>query len=59
MNKWKSGLEVRDVVIADSIFKPLVKELNAISGWKSSKNHNLEDWKKEENRQVSLTRGSF
>ena len=58
LKKWKEKLEFRDVIIADTIFKPLIGELQGISGWKKPKNGPLSEWQKEENRQLTLTRGN-
>ena len=56
---WKKGLDVRDTVITDSIFRPIINSLQGISGWKSTNTDSLEGWKKEENRQITNTRGLF
>ena len=54
---WIKNLDPRDLAATDQIFQPLYKELQLLCGWKKPKNMPLETWKKEENRQISLTRG--
>lgn len=56
---WIENLDQRDLTITDAIFRPLMDQLQIICGWKKPKNRTMEDWKKEENRQISLTRGNF
>ena len=57
LKKWKNGLDARDTVITDIIFRPIMDSLQGIAGWKRQPNQPLEPWKKEENRQITLTRG--
>lgn len=57
LEKWREKLDYRDILIADSIFKPLITELQGIAGWKRPRNSELPEWQKEENRQLTLTRG--
>ena len=58
LDNWKKGLDSRDTVIADTIFRPIIDSLQAIAGWKRQLNQPLEAWKKEENRQITNTRGN-
>ena len=57
LDSWKKGLDPRDTVIADTIFRPIIESLQAITGWKRGSNKPLEAWQKEENRQITNTRG--
>ena len=57
LEKWRERLDYRDILIADSIFKPLITELQGIAGWKRPRISELTEWKKQENRQIALTRG--
>lgn len=58
LKKWKSHFEERDLIIADKIFRPIIRSLDEVSELKRVKNQSP-NCKKEENvRQIILKRGN-
>lgn len=56
---WKKGLEFRDMVMTDSIFRPIIQEIQGVTGWKRAPSQPLENWQKQENKEITLTRGKY
>lgn len=54
---WETHLDVRDLLIADGIFRSLRDSLNLVSSRPKPRNEELKNWQKEENRQITITRG--
>lgn len=54
----KSLFEFRDLMIADRAFISLKRSLPLISGWKSTRTKEVEEWQQQENREISNQRGN-
>ena len=53
----KSKMDPRDLMIVDRIFFPLREEIPIISGWSKTRYIDVNEWQREENRQLSEQRG--